>query len=316
MTLLLSLRPARPADGRVLCRLKSLVCIAWALVFTWFSLGSLLAAPTVPEIAAGAPAESSLPPDAGPTLRLTASPGDTTDNAMADFMYFVALISPEPVSVVQSPGNTQRARLVSQSRRSNGNSFVVTCEFEFAGDGYQRNVFDHSEKIRQNEAKLRKGAVLDHLLNSISVEGSGTIGIEVEGTMIGALPLVNEVRLRFNAGGRQSPVTIDLYDLRYAGGGLRALNETLARVNSLTFRKQPGPPRMDIAVASVRRKDAGDSAWESLKSKVKATAVNWVMDPVDVDPAGHEAMLNFGRALVSQAAAFTFPRARNLKPSS
>ena len=54
--------------------------------------------------------------------------------------------------------------------------------------------------------------------------------------------------------------------------------------------------------------------WEKLKGKVKATAVNWVMDPVEVEPVGNDAMLRFGLALASEAHDFTFPHARNLKP--
>ena len=131
--------------------------------------------------------------------------------------------------------------------------------------------------------------------------------------MSAGVPNVTEVRFRFNGRGRQSPGSIDLHDIRYVGGAFRDLNETLAKVNSLTFRKQPGPTKMEITVASVRRKEAGDSRWESMVGKVKATAVNLIMDPIEVDPAGHEAMLKFGLALVSQAPEFTFPRARHLK---
>jgi hypothetical protein len=234
---------------------------------------------------------------------------------MSDFMYFVALISPEPVSILHSPGNTQRARLVSTTRRTIGNSFLVTCQFEFSGEGYQEDVFDHTDKIHQNEGRLRQGAVLDHLLKAINVEGSGTVTVEVIGTAVRGSPEVNEVRLHFNGrGGHQSPVTIDLQDIRYVEGTLHPQNETLARVSTLTFRRQPGTPKMDITVATVQRKEAADSTWENLKSKVKATAVNWVMEPVHVDPLGNEAMLRFGLALASDAADFTFPRARNLRP--
>jgi hypothetical protein len=239
--------------------------------------------------------------------------GNPPPNTVADFMYFVALISPEPVSILQSPGNTQRAHLVSASRRNTGNSFVVTCQFEFSGEGYQRNVFDHTNKIHQNEGRLRQGAVLEHLLTAISVEGSGTLTVEVIGAPVGGSPQVNQVRLHFNGWGGQSPVSIDLQDIRYVAGALRSENETRARVNTLTFRKQPGPPKMDITVATVHRKEAADSTWENLKSKIKTTAVNWVMKPVAVDPVGHEAMLRFGLALASDAPDFTFPRARSLR---
>jgi hypothetical protein len=38
-----------------------------------------------------------------------------------------------------------------------------------------------------------------------------------------------------------------------------------------------------------------------------------VLKPIAVEPAGNEAMLNFGSALVSKAPSFTFPNAGNLK---
>jgi hypothetical protein len=66
-------------------------------------------------------------------------------------------------------------------------------------------------------------------------------------------------------------------------------------------------------VASVKRKEAGDNFWQNLVGGVKATTANLLLQPITVDPAGNEAMLNFGLALVSEAPAFTFPRARNLK---
>ena len=50
-------------------------------------------------------------PDAGPTIRLHYGRTDGPGNAIADFMYFVPLISPERVTVVTSKGNTQRARV-------------------------------------------------------------------------------------------------------------------------------------------------------------------------------------------------------------
>ena len=50
---------------------------------------------------------------AGPILHLNPDPGKSPGNPVAEFMYFVPLISLEPVSVVKSPGNTQRARMVS-----------------------------------------------------------------------------------------------------------------------------------------------------------------------------------------------------------
>jgi len=249
----------------------------------------------------------------GPTLRLDRGRGESAGNPVAEFMYFVPLISLEPVSVVMSPGNTQRARMVSAARSFTAKSFLVTCEFEFVGEGSQQNIFDHSEKIRRREQELKEGGSLDHQLGSINVEGAGSVIIEVEGTMAGRNPTVTEVRLRFNGRGRSSAVTIGLHDIRYLNGAVRVHNESVARVNTLTFRRKPGPAKMDITVASVKRKDASDNFWQKLIGGLKGTTVNLFLKPIAVEPAGNEAMLNFGFALESEATAFTFPRAKNLK---
>jgi hypothetical protein len=239
--------------------------------------------------------------------------GESPGNTVAEFMYFVPLISLEPVSVVKSPGNTQCARMMSATRSFTARSFLVTCEFEFTGKGNQQNVFDHTDKVRRHERELKKGGSLDHQLGSINVEGAGSVSIEVEGTMTGHVPTVTEVRLRFNGRGRPSLVTIGLHDIRYLDGAFRLRNESVARVNTLIFRRMPGPPKMDITVASVKRKDAGDNLWQNLIGGLKGTTVNLFLKPIAVEPAGNEAMLNFGLALASEAPAFTFPRARNLK---
>ena len=258
--------------------------------------------------------EANLAPEsAGPTLHLDYGHGESPGNTVAEFMYFVPLISLEPVSVVKSPGNTQRARMVSATRSFTARSFLVTCEFEFAGEGNQQNVFDHTDKVRRHERELKEGGLLDHQLGSINVEGAGSVSIEVEGTMTGHVPTVTEVRLRFNGRGRPSRVTIGLHDIGYSDGAFRLRNESVARVNTLIFRRKPGPAKMDITVAAVKRKDAGDNFWQNLMGGLKATTANLFLKPIAVEPAGNEAMLNFGFALASEAPAFTFPRARNLK---
>ena len=53
------------------------------------------------------------PESAGPTLHLDYGRGESPGSPVAEFMYFVPLISLEPVSVVKSPGNTQRVRIPS-----------------------------------------------------------------------------------------------------------------------------------------------------------------------------------------------------------
>jgi hypothetical protein len=63
--------------------------------------------------------------------------GDSAGNPLAEFTYFVPLISPEPVSIIKSPGNTQRARMLSATRSFTVPAFRVTCEFAFVGNGSQ-----------------------------------------------------------------------------------------------------------------------------------------------------------------------------------
>jgi hypothetical protein len=271
----------------------------------------LAAAPSVP--AAGKSKSGPVSRLAGPTLQLDYGHGKSPGNSVAEFMYFVPLISLEPVSVVKSPGNTQCARMVSATRSFTARSFLVTCEFEFVGEGTQQDVFDHTDKVRRHEQELKEGGTLDHQLGSINVEGAGSVSVEVEGTMTNHIPTVAEVRLQFNNHGRPSPVTIDLHDIRYLDGSIQLRNESVARVNTLIFRRKPGPTKMDITVASVKRKDAGNSFWQNLVGGLKATTANMFLKPIAVEPAGNEAMLNFGFALASEAPAFTFPRARNLK---
>src|SRR4051812_27350461 len=47
----------------------------------------------------------------GPTLRLDYGKTDAPANPISVFMYFVPLISPEPVSITENPGNTQSAKV-------------------------------------------------------------------------------------------------------------------------------------------------------------------------------------------------------------
>jgi len=283
----------------------------------WLLIGCFTAAPRLEGAALFPPAGRSeanpAPEPAGPTLHLEYGHGELTVNPVAALMYFVPLISLEPVSVVLSPGNTQRVRMVSVTRSFTARSFLVTCEFALLGEGNQRNVFDHTAKVRQHERELKEGRALDHQLGSISIEGAGSVTIEVEGAMADRVPTVREVRLRFHGLGQSSPVTISLHDIRYFDGTLQLRNERVARVSTLAFRRKPGATDMDITVASVKSKDAGDNFLQHVMAGLKATSVNLLLKPIAVEPAGNEAMLNFGLALALAAPAYTFPRARNLR---
>ena len=249
----------------------------------------------------------------GPTLQLDCASGTLAGSPVASFMYFVPLISPEPVSSLTNPGSTQSVRVFSARRRATANSFLTTCEFEFHGEGSHQSRFDLSDAIRRHERQLRQGGSLSRQLNCITVDGKGSGTMEVEGTVSNGVQLVTEVRLRFNAHGKASPVSIALSDIGYVDGEFKALKEMVAQVNTLTFRRKSGPPKMEVTVASVKKKGAGNSLWQSIKGSLAGAAVNLFIDPLTVTTIGHQAMLDFGQALVSGAPTFTFPLAKNLK---
>jgi hypothetical protein len=252
----------------------------------------------------------------GPTIQLRFGQEQAATNPVGDFMYFVPLISREPVSCLTSPGSTQSVRMISAKRRFTKHSFTVVCEVELTGDGWQRNVFDLAPGIQRLGRQQQKEGTLGRRLKSIEVQGAGAITVEVEGGISNEGAVVREVRLRFNARGHASPIWINLCEICRINGEVRPANETLARVNTLTFRRQPGPPTMEVSIASVKHKDAGDGFWQNLKGRLAGTAVNMFLDPFTVEATGHQAMLDFGQALVSGAPTFTFPRARNLQTNS
>ncbi len=251
----------------------------------------------------------------GPTIHLRFGRDEATANAVADFMYFVPLISRDPVASLTSPGSTQLVHMLSAKRRLSRHSFTLTCEVELTGDGWQHSVFDLASVVRRHESQLQKDGSLGRRLKSIEVQGAGAITVEVEGELTNDIPTVREVRLRFNAHGRSSPIWINMCELCRVNGAVKSNNETVARVNTLTFRRQAGPPTMEVTIASVKHKDDGDGFWSNLKSRLAGSAINMFLEPFTVEPAGHEAMLDFGQALVSGAPTFTFPRAHNLQAS-
>lgn len=252
---------------------------------------------------------------AGPTLALDYGRSEARGNPVNSFMYFVPLISPEPVTVTQTPGNTQRAWVTNATRKFTATTFTVNCDFEITGAGRQENVFDHSANIRRHEQRLRQGGALERQLGNINLEGPGSGSVEVEGTISNQVPVVSEIRLRFNARGHSSPVKIGIHDIQFHQGAFVPRNELVARVNTLVFRREPGSPKMHVTVASLNRKDAGNGLWHNLVGGVKGMAVNMFIPPIHVEAAGHKAMLDFGLALAAEAPEFTFPRARNLKPA-
>lgn len=275
--------------------LKCLIRRLAARVCFYFIAGRLLAGPT------------------GPTLHFDYGSGRPLENPLNKFMYFVPLISPDPIAVSTNTGNTQSARVVSSSCQTNGAAFHATCEFEVIGEGLQRNVFDHAEFIRRHEQELKAGKPLLLQLDAINVQGSGSGSVEVEGTLTNGRPTVTEVRLRFNGHNRTSPVIICLHDIVYRRGAIHLENEVVARVNLLTFCRKSGAPKMEVTLASVKSKDAGDGLWQNFVGRVKGLVANLFVPPLTVPDDGHQAMMDFGLALALEQATFTFPFATRLK---
>lgn len=249
----------------------------------------------------------------GPTLQFDYGGGQPLDNPLYKFMYFVPLISPDPIAVSTNAGNSQRARVVSFSCLTNGAAFHAICKFEIIGEGVQRNVFDHADFIREHERELKAGKPLLCQLDAISVQGAGAGSVDIEGSLTNGRPVVSEVWLRFNREGRASPVSVTLHDIVYDQGAIHLENEVVARVNLLIFRRKSGIPKMEISLASVKPEDAGDSLWQNCVGRLRGVVANFLIPPLSVPPDGHRAMMDFGLALATEKTAFTFPFATRLK---
>ncbi len=249
----------------------------------------------------------------GPTLQFDYGAGQPQPNPLGYFMYFVPLISPEQVSVQTNAGNTQCARVVSFQCHTNGSAFHATCEINFLGNGLQRSVFDHAFVIQRRAKELKAGKPLPHQLAAISLQGAGRGSMEIDGTLTNGRPAIAEMRLRFNSRGHPSPVSVDLQDIVLRNGAIYYENETVARVNTLTFRQKAGPPKMEVSLASVKRADAGNGHWQNFVGSLKGVAANVLLPPLNITTNGQQAMMDFGQALALARPAFTFPLAERLR---
>jgi hypothetical protein len=247
----------------------------------------------------------------GPTLQFDYGHGEAESNSLSQFMYFVPLISPEGVTTHTNVGNTQCARVSSFHCHTNNAGFRAVCEFSFLGTGAQHNVFDHTPLIERHRADMAAGKVLAHQLDSINVEGAGSGTMEVDGTFTNGVPVVTEIRLKFNSHSHPSPVTVDLLDIAWRNGALHYDNEIIARVNALTFR-QKSPPKMEVTLASVKRANASNGRWENFLGEIKGAAANLLLPPISITAKGQSAMMEFGEALALEKATFTFPFAERL----
>jgi hypothetical protein len=252
----------------------------------------------------------------GPTLQLDHDGSKPAENALWKFMYFVPLISPDPIAVSTNAGNTQRARVIFSNCQTNGTAFHSVCKFEIVGEGVQRNIFDHADCVREHEKELKAGKPLLCQLDAISIEGSGSGSVEIEGALTNGQPAVSEVRLRFNSQGHSSPVCVTLHDIVYRNGTIHLENEMVARVNALTFHQISGKPKMEITLASVKPEDADDSLWQNCVGKIRGVVANFLVPPLSVPADGHQTMMEFGLALAMEKPSFTFPIATRLKSIS
>jgi hypothetical protein len=248
----------------------------------------------------------------GPTLHFDYGQSQSQTNPLSHFMYFVPLVSPEQVCLFTNRGNTQGARVSSFHCRTNGVAFHAVCEFNFVGEGVQRNLFDHAIILQRRAKELQSGKTLAHQLAAISVQGGGLGSLEIDGTLTNGQPVVGEMRLRFNSHGHPSPVTVNLQDIALRHGIVCFDNEIVARVNTLTFRQKVGPPKMEVALASVKRANAGNGKWQNLVGDLKGAAANLLLPPLNITTNGQETMMDFSLALALQLPGFTFPLAERL----
>jgi len=249
--------------------------------------------------------------DTGPTLKLSYSQKTFERNPVAVFMYFVPLVATTPVERRTSAGNSQEVAIVSFRRRSSGRTFSASCEFEIRGSGFHRVTFDAPAVIVRQRREFEENATLTSLLDYIQLEGEGQGRIDIIGTIKGSQETVTEVDMRFSMRGKKSPVTIGLYDVAPKDGVYtyeNRSNQSVARVNTIVFRKSTSIPVMTVTVASVSK--AG--AVEGFLARIKGVIANLLIRPPKITVLGNETMLDFGFALLKQEPEFVFPLAQNI----
>jgi acyl-coenzyme A thioesterase PaaI-like protein len=250
----------------------------------------------------------------GPTMIMSYSKEKFVRNPIASFMYFVPLIAPTLVDNISSVNNDQQVGVISWEKKVTSRSFNVFCKFEILGSGFHMNTFDAAGMIAAHTDNLKKGETLKNMLDYIRFDGEGFGIIEVKGEVTGSKTTVTEVKLNFTAGGRQSPVTIGLYDIKPRDGEYKyenRSNEVVARVNTLAFNKTEQTPRMGIEVASIAKKNEPAGFF----GRIKGVIANLCINPPKIDKFGNTTMLEFGNALLQRNTTFTFPKAKNIKES-
>lgn len=247
----------------------------------------------------------------GPTVKLFGEMGQYPENELADFMYFVPLISPVPVSEVIIADNEQKGYLLSYDVRRKKNSFYVSCEFRMKGKGFFINQFDRDAMVEWNTQPGGKKTVLKNVLNYIKFEGEGYGRIEAKGKIRNSKMTTDEVDVHFDARGAESPVVIGLYDVDLTekqNGHYKRFNHKVARVKTLSFSRSDTEPKLGIKISAVGETEKSLGMWEHIKGFFG----NFFIKPIEIDKLGNETMLEFGVALYRKKPKFTFPKAENL----
>lgn len=250
----------------------------------------------------------------GPTLRLEYS-ARKLSNPVDAFMYFVPLNSLTAVRVQTDPNTNFTAGIVNRHHKDiRYDRFMLSCDFEITGSGLYEVVYDPDEMINLVKRGKRTPARLTGLLDWIRFDGPCQGRIEASGRMQGKEAVIEEVSISFNRDGQRSPVTIALYDVPRVDNAYdyaNRQNDTIARVNTLTFRQSDDNPRMSVEIASVYRMHQE----EGLFSSITAMFANLLLSAQPVSMVGNNTMMEFGRALFYKETEFTFPVAETLQPA-
>lgn len=282
---------------------RRIICLAISAVWLLLVDGSAVAE------RAG---EQSEPDETGPTIVLDYSEGAEM-NPTEDFMYFVPLISPTLVSRESSPGSQQQGKMISCTRKSDSDSFEAVCKFRMVGKGTLTNKFDADEMIERNIKDAEDGEKIKHILDYIVFDGEGQGRMEVKGEISDSKATVTRVDVHFaNSDDDVSPVKIGLYSLKPVDGKYEyenRIDKTVARVQTLTFKRSEGVPKMGIKLVSIKKAGAKEGWW----ARFKGTIANLFIPPLEVDKLGNDTMLDFGYAVYRGDPTFTFPKAKKLK---
>jgi hypothetical protein len=272
----------------------------------------LVATVVIPTGASAAASDGIIEAGSGPVMKLSYSERTFETNPVSTFMYFVPLIATTPVDRQTSAGNNQEVAIVSFKRKSGTRTFAVKCEFEIRGSGFHRITFDPAVQIHDYAGEMKENATLTGMLDYIQLDGEGLGRIDVSGTIDGQTETVTEVALRFNMHGRKSPVTIALYDIEPRDRQYtyeNRSNQSVARVNTITFKRSDSNPAMGVTLASVAKAGEEDGFW----ARIKGVIANLVIKPPKIAELGNETMLDFGFALLEKKPEFTFPLAGNIR---